>query len=73
MIAVNRQAPKALHQQIYDAYRAAIPSDLVERFHAIRPVMDPSPHASIRKCSRTLFGKAILRATSEECGFTTAS
>src|SRR6202035_743349 len=24
MIAVNRKAPKALHQQIYDAYRAAI-------------------------------------------------
>src|ERR1700722_17422542 len=24
MIAVNRKAPKALHRQIYDAYRAAI-------------------------------------------------
>jgi GntR family transcriptional regulator / MocR family aminotransferase len=50
-----------------------IPSDLVERFRAVRRVMDLSPHASIRKCSRALFGKGILRATSEECGFTTAS
>jgi GntR family transcriptional regulator / MocR family aminotransferase len=36
-----------------------IPSDPVERFHAIRRVMDLSPHASIRKYSRTLFGKGF--------------
>ena len=50
-----------------------IPSDLVDRFHAIRRVMDLARQASIRKCFRTLFRKGILRATSEECGFTTAS